>query len=80
MTKSQHVVPDETAEVMKSAVVELVATGAVADGAALGPDYVSIWKIESEERAREIAAAFHAAMYGLEQPLRIAVTGSTPAT
>jgi hypothetical protein len=51
----------------------------VADGAAWAPDYVSVWKIESE-RAREIAAAFHAAMYGPEQPRKIAVAGLAPAT
>ncbi|MFI2347135.1 hypothetical protein ACH492_08765 [Streptomyces sp. NPDC019443] len=73
MSTSQHVVPNEAAAVIEGAVTKLVATGVAGDGAAVGPDYISLSKIESEERARELAAIFHAAMYGLQQPLQIAI-------
>ncbi|WP_327349442.1 hypothetical protein OG772_13135 [Streptomyces sp. NBC_01321] len=69
---SRPLVTDEAANVLKAAVESLVATGVVAGGANFGTEYISMRKIENESRAREIAAAFHAAMYGLQQ-LHVAV-------
>lgn len=43
-----------------------------ASGTSIAPDYISMRAIEKEEKAREIAAAFHAALHGLRQ-LYIAV-------
>lgn len=42
------------------------------EGRLVVSSYISMWPFESEKRAREIGAAFHAAMYGL-QLLHIAV-------
>ncbi|MFJ9574080.1 hypothetical protein [Streptomyces bacillaris] len=69
---SRPLVTGEAAKVLRSVVEELVATGAAAGGANFSTEYVSIHQIESEGRAREIAAAFHAALYGLQQ-LQVAV-------
>ncbi|MEU2799440.1 hypothetical protein [Streptomyces sp. NPDC007117] len=60
-------VTDEAAQVLRSAVEELVATGAAAGGANFSTEYISMHQIASEGRAREIAAAFHGAIYGLQQ-------------
>ncbi|MFD8615388.1 hypothetical protein ACFV09_41995 [Streptomyces sp. NPDC059631] len=50
--------------VLQSAVEVLVSAGTVAE-ANIGPDYISLRAIEGEQKAREIAAAFHAVMHGL---------------
>lgn len=72
---SRPLVAGQAGAVLQAAVDTLVATGVAAGGAYSGPEYISLRKIEGEERAREIAAAFHAAMYGLQQ-LHIAVPSS----
>ncbi|MFJ2072618.1 hypothetical protein ACIOHF_26670 [Streptomyces albidoflavus] len=63
--------PEQAAAVLQSAVEALVSDGTVTQ-ANVAPDYISMRAIESEQKAREIAAAFHAAMHGLRQ-LYIAV-------
>ncbi len=64
-------IPEEAVSVLHSAVEVLVSDG-TATQASIAPDYISMRAIESEQKAREIAAAFHAAMQGLRQ-LYIAV-------
>ncbi|MEU3613039.1 hypothetical protein ABZ725_12125 [Streptomyces sp. NPDC006872] len=64
-------IPEQAAAVLHSAVEVLVSGGTVTQ-ANVSPDYISIWEIDTEQKAREIAAAFHAAMHGLRQ-LYIAV-------
>ncbi|MFI0227218.1 hypothetical protein [Streptomyces lydicus] len=73
MASSKPYVPDQTMTVLQSAAEALVLDGTV-EQANIGADYISMWPIETEKRAREIGAAFHAAMYGLQQP-HIAVPG-----
>jgi hypothetical protein len=57
-------IPDEAVAVLRSVAETLVLTDVVTQ-ANIAPDYISMWAIESERKAREIAAAFHAAMQGL---------------
>ncbi|MFI0908214.1 hypothetical protein ACH4TE_32575 [Streptomyces sioyaensis] len=71
MASSRPIIPDPSVKVLQSAAEALVVAGTVTQ-ANIGPDYISMWAFESEEKAREIAAAFHAALYGLQQ-LHIAV-------
>lgn len=71
MASSGPSVPEQAVTVLRSAAEALVVAGTVTD-AHIGADYISMGPIESENRAREIAAAFHAALYGLQQ-LHIAV-------
>ncbi|MFZ4279649.1 hypothetical protein [Streptomyces rhizosphaericola] len=73
MASREPYVPDQAMAVLRSAAEALVLDGTV-EQANIGADYISMWPIETEERAREIAAAFHAAMYGL-QLLHIAAPG-----
>lgn len=68
---SKPIVPEQAVTVLRSAAEALLVAGTVTN-ANIGADYISVWPIESEKRAREIAAAFHAALYGLQQ-LHIAV-------
>ncbi|MGA5604845.1 hypothetical protein [Streptomyces sp. EMB24] len=71
MSCSGPTIPDEAVTVLQSAVEALVLADTVAE-ASIAPDYISMRAIESEQRAREIAAAFHAALHGFRQ-LYIAV-------
>ncbi|MET7795803.1 hypothetical protein [Streptomyces decoyicus] len=71
LASSEPTIPDQAVTVLQSAAESLVSAGTVMQ-ANVGPDYISMWAIESEERARELAAAFHAALHGLQQ-LHIAV-------
>ncbi|MFJ6784654.1 hypothetical protein [Streptomyces yangpuensis] len=71
MTSSKPIVPEQAMTVLRSAAEALVLAGTVTN-ADVGADYISMWPIESEEKARQIAAAFHAALYGLQQ-LHVAV-------
>ncbi|RPK31970.1 hypothetical protein EES37_34385 [Streptomyces sp. ADI91-18] len=48
-----------------------------ADRAAAGPDGLVVHGVADEERARELAAAFHAALYGDLAPLARAVREGT---
>lgn len=66
MASSKPILPDQAVTALQSAAEALVRAGTVTN-ASVGADYISMWPIESEEKAREIAAAFHAALYGLQQ-------------
>ncbi|MGC0331911.1 hypothetical protein RKD23_004901 [Streptomyces sp. SAI-170] len=70
-SSSGPTIPDRAVKVLQSAAEALVVAGTVTQ-ANIAADYISMWAIESEEKAREIAAAFHAALHGLRQ-LYIAV-------
>lgn len=74
MASRKPYLPDQAMTVLQSAAEALVLDGTVAQ-ANIGSEYISMWPIDTEERAREIAAAFHAAMHGLKQ-LHIAVPRS----
>ncbi len=71
MASSKPFVPEQAMTALRSAAEALVIAGTVTQ-ANVEDDYISLWKIESEEKARELAAAFHAALYGLQQ-LHLAV-------
>ncbi len=66
MTSSGPRIPDEAMTVLRPAAKALVLADTVTQ-ADIAPDYISMSSIETEERAREIAAAFHAALHGLQQ-------------
>ncbi|MGW6535570.1 hypothetical protein ACWGDD_07100 [Streptomyces sp. NPDC055011] len=68
-----HRVDDAVADAARDAVMRLVAAGEVRSDAYAGPVYYVLHGVESEERAREIAAALHAALYGDLGPLTVAV-------
>lgn len=65
MASRKPYMPEQAMAVLQSAAEALVLDGTV-DQANIGADYISMWPIETEERARELGAAFHAAMHGLQ--------------
>ena len=66
MSCSGPTIPDEAVTVLRSAAEALVLADTVTQ-ANIAAEYISMWAIESERRAREIAAAFHAALHGFRQ-------------
>lgn len=78
MASSKPYVPDQAMKIVQSAAETLVLDGTV-EQANIGADYISMWPIETEGRAREIAAAFHAALYGLQR-LHMAVPSQREAS
>jgi hypothetical protein len=70
-----HVVADAVNVAMQAAIVRLVHEREASSDAHAGPVYFMLHGVPSEGRARELAAAFHAALYGDLGPLRRAVPG-----
>ncbi|MET8954770.1 hypothetical protein ACWEO4_45295 [Streptomyces sp. NPDC004393] len=66
-------VADAVNEEVRAAITRLVERREVDWGAYTGPIYYMMHGLRSEERARELAAALHAALYGDLEPLTRAV-------
>lgn len=71
-----HVVDDAVNVALRAAVGRLVREREAGSDAFAGPVYFMLHGVPSEGRARELAAAFHAALYGNLGPLRRAVPGA----
>ncbi|NUR04079.1 MAG: hypothetical protein HOY79_48515 [Streptomyces sp.] len=71
-----HVVHDAVNVALRAAIVRLVRGREVGSDAFAGPVYFMLHGVPGEGRARELAAAFHAALYGDPGPLRRAVPGA----
>jgi hypothetical protein len=56
-------------EAVRTAILRLVHTREVGADAYTGPIYFMMHNVSSEERARELAAALHAALHGDLEPL-----------
>jgi phosphoribosylamine-glycine ligase len=61
---SGHVAADDVNEAVRAAIARLVQSHEVDWSAYPGPVYFVMHGVQSEERARELAAALHAALYG----------------
>ncbi|MEV0982595.1 hypothetical protein [Streptomyces sp. NPDC049915] len=70
---SGHTVADAVNEEVQTTITRLVQRREVDWGAYTGPIYFMMHGVGSEERARELAAALHAALYGDLEPLARAV-------
>ncbi|MFJ9777881.1 hypothetical protein ACIRVF_42690, partial [Kitasatospora sp. NPDC101157] len=70
---SDHTVTDAVNDVIRAAITRLVHSHEVDLDAYTGPVYFMMHGVRSEERARELAAALHAALYGELEPLARAV-------
>ncbi|MGW3046204.1 hypothetical protein ACWC9T_40975 [Kitasatospora sp. NPDC001159] len=70
---SDHTVADAVNDAIRAAILRLVDNREVDFGAYTGPVYFMMHGVRSEERARELAAALHAALYGELEPLSRAV-------
>ncbi|WP_433917514.1 hypothetical protein OIE50_01520 [Streptomyces canus] len=71
-----HVVQDAVNVALRDAIVRLVGAREAGSDAFAGPVYFMLHGVPTEGRARELAAAFHAALYGDLGPLRRAVPGA----
>ncbi|MFF3460138.1 hypothetical protein ACFYXH_38750 [Streptomyces sp. NPDC002730] len=67
-----HVV-DGACDAIRDAVIRLVRDREVRSGSSAGLVHITLYDVADEERARELAAAMHAALYGDLEPLARAV-------
>lgn len=70
---ANHVVADTVNEAVRDAIARLIHSREVDLDAYTGPVYFMMHSVRSEERARELAAALHAALYGDLDPLAHAI-------
>ncbi len=68
-----HTVRDSAYDAIRAAVIRLIRTRQVRPDSSAGPVYFVLHDIDGEPRARELAAALHAALYGDLEPLTRAV-------
>ncbi|MFJ9847600.1 hypothetical protein ACIRYZ_45730 [Kitasatospora sp. NPDC101155] len=71
-----HAVEDTVNDAVRAAITRLIQRHEVNPDAYTGPVYFMMHGVQSEERARELAAALHAALYGDLEPLASAVPPS----
>lgn len=71
-----HTVGDAVNDALRAAIIHLVREREAGADAYAGPVYFMLHDVRGEERARELAAAFHAALYGDLEPLHSAVPGA----
>ncbi|MFF1632088.1 MULTISPECIES: hypothetical protein [unclassified Streptomyces] len=73
-----HSVDETVNGALRAAIMRLVDGREAGSDAYAGPVYFMLHGVPSEERARELAATFHAALYGELEPLNRAVPGGGP--
>ncbi|MFF3518792.1 hypothetical protein [Streptomyces sp. NPDC002573] len=78
ITAPQHVVDDLVYDAVRTAVIQLIRSREIRSDSSAGPVYFVLYGVGREQRARELAAALHAALYGTLEPLAHAVPHSPP--
>jgi len=68
-----HPADNTVNDAIRAAILRLIHTREVGADAYTGPIYFMMHNVPSEERARELAAALHAALHGNLEPLNRAV-------
>ncbi|WP_329624873.1 hypothetical protein OG357_34675 [Streptomyces sp. NBC_01255] len=68
----EHTIGTGVYDAVREAVIRLVSTGQIRSDSYAGPVYFVLHDVEGELRARELAAALHAALYGDLAPLACA--------
>ncbi|MDF3291929.1 hypothetical protein [Streptomyces silvisoli] len=71
-----HTVEDTVNDAVRAAMLRLVRNHEIGLDAYTGPIYFMMHSVRTEGRARELAAALHAALYGDLEPLALAVPGA----
>ncbi|MFH8260528.1 hypothetical protein [Streptomyces roseolus] len=69
----EHTVGDNAYDAIRAAVIRLIGAREIRSDSSAGPVYFVLYNVETEGRARELAAALHAALYGDLAPLARAV-------
>ncbi|GGW70026.1 hypothetical protein [Streptomyces xantholiticus] len=73
ITAPQHTVDDTVYHAVRTAVIRLIRSRQILPDSSPGPVYIVLYDIANEQRARELAAALHAALYADLEPLARAV-------
>ncbi|MFB7983650.1 hypothetical protein [Streptomyces vinaceus] len=69
ITAPQHSIDAAAFEAVREAVIHLIGTRQIRPDSSGGPVHFVLHDVDGEERARELAAALHAALYGDPEPL-----------
>ncbi|MGW6405096.1 hypothetical protein [Streptomyces sp. NPDC055134] len=72
-TAPQHTIDPAVYNAVREAVIRLIRSGEIRPDSSAGPVYFDLHDVDNEVRARELAAALHAALYGNLEPLTRAV-------
>ncbi|MFB8000471.1 hypothetical protein ACFC4G_48030 [Streptomyces sp. NPDC056002] len=73
LTAPQHAIGTAAYGAVRDAVIRLIRSREIGPESSAGPVYFVLHGVDNEPRARELAAALHAALYGDLQPLTRAV-------
>ncbi|MFD8887543.1 hypothetical protein ACFV0H_34405 [Streptomyces erythrochromogenes] len=73
-----HAVDDSAYDAIRTAVIHLIHGREIRSDSSAGPVYFVLYDVDDEPRARELAAALHAALYGDLEPLARAVPEPSP--
>ncbi|MFB6838950.1 hypothetical protein [Streptomyces sp. NPDC056361] len=73
LTAPEHTVDTGVYDAVRDAIIRLIRTGQIRPDSYTGPVYFVLHDVDNESRARELAAALHAALYGDLAPLARAV-------
>ncbi|MGW7674301.1 hypothetical protein ACWGJX_45810 [Streptomyces sp. NPDC054775] len=77
LTAPEHIVDAAVYDAVRAAVVQLVRSREIRADSSAGPVYFALYDVRGEHRARELAAALHAALYGDVGLLSDAVPGTS---
>ncbi|MFE0206892.1 hypothetical protein [Streptomyces sp. NPDC058985] len=77
LTAPEHIVGGTVYDGVRRAVIRLIRRREIRSDSSAGPVYFVLYDVESELRAREVAEALHAALYGDIGPLVRAVPESS---
>ncbi|MEU6664009.1 hypothetical protein [Streptomyces sp. NPDC046821] len=72
----RHTIADTTYNAIRAAVIRLIHAREIRSDSSAGPVYFVLYDVEDEQRARELGAALHAALYGDLEPLAHAAPGA----
>ncbi|MFF1401044.1 hypothetical protein ACFVZD_45965 [Streptomyces sp. NPDC058287] len=64
LSAPQHTIDTTVYNAVREAVIRLIRAREIRPDSSAGPVYFVLHDVDSEERARELAAALHAALYG----------------
>ncbi|MGW7201302.1 hypothetical protein [Streptomyces chryseus] len=69
LTAPQHSIDTAVYDAVREAVIQLIRSRQIRPDSSAGPVYFVLHDVDSEPRARELAAVLHAALYGDLEPL-----------
>lgn len=76
LTAPRHSIDASVYDAIREAVIRLIGSRQIRSDSSAGPVYFVLHDVGGERRARELAAALHAALYGDLEPLTRAVPQS----